>query len=87
MTNDPHTDPIVRKKAILSMAGRKGAHASWARTLNRSARTSAARAALDAKFLAEADGDPKRAESLRRAYFADLALRSAQARRNRKGAA
>lgn len=58
-----------------------GAEQSWANTKDRSARTAPARAALDAKFLAEADGDPTRAEHLRRAYFRRLALKSAQARR------
>lgn len=67
--------------AELSLAGRLAAHESWARTTDRSARTAPARAALDAKFLAAADGDPVRAAHLRKAYFARLALRSAQARR------
>lgn len=57
------------------------AHESWAQTTDRSKRTEAARRALDAKFLAEADGDPQRAEHLRKAYFARLALKSAQSRR------
>ena len=35
------------------------------------------RKALEDKFLAEAGGDPQRAESLRRAFFARLALKSA----------
>ena len=61
------------------------AHDSWARTEDRSARTANARQALEAKFLAAAGGDPRRAESLRRAYFARLALKSAQARRRRGG--
>jgi hypothetical protein len=59
------------------------AHESWANTEDRSARTANARRALDEKFLAEAGGDPQRAESLRKAYYARLALKSAQARRNR----
>lgn len=70
--------------AVLSMAGKKGAHLSWGRTQNRTARTAPARAALDARFLREAEGDPVRAENLRRAFYADLALKSAQARRARK---
>jgi hypothetical protein len=37
-----------------------------------------------AKFLEQADGDPVRAEHLRKAYFAKLALKSAQARRQIK---
>ena len=60
------------------------AHTSWANTTNRSARTAPARAALDAKFLAEADGDPVRADHLRKAYFKRLALKSAQSRRRVK---
>lgn len=58
-----------------------GAHASWANTPNRSARTAPARAALDQRFLDQADGDPVRAGHLRKAYFARLALKSAQSRR------
>ncbi|NMM35776.1 MAG: hypothetical protein HHJ13_17630 [Phycicoccus sp.] len=57
------------------------AHESWANTTDRSARTAPARAALDAKFLEAADGDPVRAEHLRKAHFARLALKSAQSRR------
>lgn len=59
------------------------AHTSWANTTNRTARTAPARAGLDAKFLAEAGGDPERAASLRRAHFKRLALASARARRNK----
>lgn len=59
------------------------AHTSWGNTLDRTARTASARQGLDAKFLREADGDPKRAESLRRAHFQRMALKSAQARRRR----
>lgn len=59
------------------------AHTSWANTINRSARTAPARAALDRKFLAEAGGDPVRAEHLRIAYYKRLALKSAKARRAR----
>lgn len=57
------------------------AHESWANTSDRTARTAPARAAHDAKFLAQAEGDPVRAASLRKAHFARLALRSAQSRR------
>lgn len=62
------------------------AHQSWANTTDRSARTSAARAAFDQKFLDQA-GDPVRAEHLRRAHYARLALKSAQARRRARQAA
>lgn len=74
-------------EAERSLVASIAAHESWARTTDRAARTSKARAALDAKFLAEADGDPKRAEHLRKAYYQRLALKSAQARRkSREGA-
>ena len=63
--------------------GAVGAHESWAHTLDRPARTAKARAALEAKFLAEADGDPVRAEHLRKAYYARMALKSVQARRKK----
>jgi hypothetical protein len=66
-----------------SLQAQVAAHQSWANTENRSARTARARRALDNKFLAEADGDPKRAESLRKAHYARLALRSVQARKSR----
>lgn len=69
----------------LSLAGRLGAHTSWANTTDRTARTAPARAAFDQRFLDQAGGDPRRAESLRRAYFARLALKSAQARRQKAG--
>jgi hypothetical protein len=70
---------------LLSQMGRIGAHISWANTQDRAARTAPARAALDRKFLEEAGGDEIRAAHLRKAYFQRLALKSAQARRARKG--
>jgi len=63
------------------------AHGSWANTTDRSARTAAARRGLDEKFLREAEGDPVRADHLRRAHFARMALKSAQARRKAREAA
>lgn len=66
--------------------GSIGAHISWANTVDRSARTAPARAALDAKFLEQAGGDPVRAEHLRKAYFKRLALKSAASRRRKAGA-
>lgn len=64
-----------------SLAARVAAQVSWANTENRTARTAAARAARDQKFLDDAGGDPVRAEHSRKAYFAKLALKSAQSRR------
>jgi hypothetical protein len=60
------------------------AHVSWANTADPTARTANARAALDQKFLDLAGGDPVRAEHLRKAHFAKLALKSAQIRRKIK---
>lgn len=59
------------------------AHTQWANTPDRTARTAAARRGLEARFLREAGGDPARAESLKKAYYKRLALKSAQARRSR----
>ena len=75
---DPSTRHLVSQIA---------AHESWARTENRSARTAPARAALERKFLEAADGDPVRAAHLRKAHFARLALKSAQARRKARESA
>ena len=66
--------------------GRIGAHVSWAQTEDRTKRTAPGRAALDAKFLEQAGGDPVRAEHLRKAHFQRLALKSVQARRAKKSA-
>ena len=66
------------------LRARIASETSWGQTLDRTARTAPARAALLAKFLEQADGDPVRAEHLRKAHFARLALKSAQARRKIK---
>ena len=70
------SDPATRR-----LVSQIAAHESWANTDNRTARTANARAAMQAKFLEQAGGDPVRAEHLRRAHFKRLALKSAQARR------
>ena len=70
-------------------------HASWAKTTDRSARTAAARRKFDERFEREVDPDgvlspaerTRRAANARKAYYARLALKSAQARRRRGGAA
>ena len=82
--------PSARSLAHLSPAERKlraqlAAHQSWGKTPDRTARTANGRKAFEDKFLTEAGGDPQRAESLRKAYFARLALASAKARRRRGG--
>ena len=77
--------------ASRSVIARLGAHESWARTADRSARTARARAQFDARFEREArkrlglDATPRQiaeaAASARKAYFARLALASIAARK------
>jgi len=76
----PESTPELR-----TLQSRLAAHESWGRTTDRTARTANARKAFIDKFLTEAGGDPKRAEHLRKAFYARLALKSAQARRRRSG--
>lgn len=81
----------TRSPAEHSLASRFGAHQSWANTTDRAARTAPARKALAEKFLRLADPDgvlpvaerEARAQSLRKAHYARMALKSAQARRRR----
>jgi hypothetical protein len=75
--------PTAAERALLSLAGRIGAHISWANTEDRTARTAPARAAMEQKFLDQAGGDAARCAHLRKAYYADLALKSAKARRKK----
>ncbi|SFE55527.1 hypothetical protein SAMN04487819_116104 [Actinopolyspora alba] len=75
-----------------ALRARIGAHASWANTSDRTARTSTARRTFLERF--EQQVDPagelpeqerlQRATSARKAYFAQLAARSADARKKRK---
>ncbi len=79
-------DPAVRK--ISSVIG---AHISWAQTADPTARTEPARRQFEARFEREVDPDgvlppeerARRAAHARKAYFAQLALASAKARRAR----
>jgi hypothetical protein len=72
-----------------SLRGRIAANERWARTDDRAAATAPARSGFDARFEAEIDPDgtldpaerARRVASKRRAYFARLALLSAQSRR------
>jgi len=87
--------PETNTRDLRSLQGRAGAYESWARTADRSARTAPARRAALARFEREVDPHnelapaerAKRAEYARKAYFSRLALKSAQARRRRGGAA
>jgi len=74
-------------RKLSTLEARAAAHQSWANTDDRAARTANGRNAFQQKFLAEAGGDPRRAESLRKALYARLALASVKARRRRSGAA
>ena len=73
------------------MRSQLGAHAQWARTDDRTARTAAARAAFHKRFENQVDPDrvldpaerAKRAEHARQAHMLKLALASAKARRLR----
>jgi hypothetical protein len=78
-----------------SLISTLGNHVRWSAVADRSAETAPARAAFRDRFLRQARdqfGDlpepelARRAESLRKAHFTRLALRSAQARRARKAA-
>ncbi|MCW2591772.1 MAG: hypothetical protein JWQ86_4199 [Mycobacterium sp.] len=86
----PEHSPELR-----ALRNRAASYESWARTEDRSARTAPARAAMQAKFEREVDPNNeltpaervKRAGYARKAYYARLALKSAEARRRRGGAA
>lgn len=73
------------------MRSQLGAHAQWARTDDRTARTAAARAAFHKRFERQVDPDgvldpaerAKRAEHARQAHMLKLAMASAKARRLR----
>lgn len=77
----PHTERVL--------AGRNGAHKSWAQTQDRTARTENARRAADERFERQVDPDgvlppkerAKRAKSARAAFYAEIQRRSAAARR------
>jgi hypothetical protein len=74
---------------------RLGAHESWARTTDPSARTAAARKAAQERFEKQVDPDglltpeerTRRAEHARKAFYARMQLASATARRKKAAAA
>lgn len=81
--------------AELSMRGQLGAHALWAKTEDRAARTEAARKGFQRRFENQVDTpgtlDPeerhRRAQHARKAHMLKLAMASAKARRQRAGGA
>jgi hypothetical protein len=86
---------LVCMTADRSLIARLAAHESWANTADPSARTAPARRAMLDRFERQVDPDgvlapaerARRAGHARKAYFARLALRSAQARRKAPAAA
>lgn len=80
--------PVERR-----LVGEIGAHTSWERTEDRPARTANARKTFLNRFDKQVDPDgtllpaerARRSDHARKAYFARLALKSAQARRRRNG--
>jgi len=76
-----HSANTATPPAEVSQWMRRNAHRSWAQTDDRSARTAPARAALEQKWLDLAGGDTQKAASLRKAFYAELAAKSARARR------
>ena len=70
----------------MPIAHQIAAHKSWFKTPNRNARTANARNEFENRFLALADGDPQRAESLRKAYYLELAKKSAESRKRSREA-
>lgn len=77
-----------------SLRARSAAYMKWARTDDRQAATAPARAAARNRFDKQVDPDGvlpeaeriKRADCARRAFYADMARKSAAARRRRKPA-
>lgn len=78
-----------------ALRSRSASHVRWSREGDRAAATAPARAGLQAKFERQVDPDgtldpaerAKRAESARKAYYAELTRKSIAARRRRKTAA
>jgi len=87
--------PQAHNAAEASQAGKAMSHARWSREPNRVAALAPAREGLLRKFLLQVDPDgvlppaerARRAESARKAFYADLTRRSLAARRARKAAA
>jgi hypothetical protein len=80
------------ERTAKSLGGRIGANRRWSQVEDRVAETAPARQAFLDRFDREVDPDGvldvaergRRATNARRAYFAELGLRSAQARARRK---
>jgi membrane-bound lytic murein transglycosylase B len=80
---------------LRSLRGSIAAHTSWANTTDRTARTAKARQAALDRFERQVDPEgvlrpedrAKRAESARRAFYQQMAYKSAKVRQGRKASA
>jgi hypothetical protein len=70
--------------SLTSLHKSRAANLSWANTPDRTARTAKARRAADDRFLRMAGGDPKRAESLRKAHYQKMTIARLEKRAARK---
>lgn len=85
---------VAKDPQIKILVAKIAAHSRWAKEPDRAAATAAARQAALDRFEREVDPDgvmtpeerSRRAASARKAYFARLALKSAQARKAKKNA-
>ena len=85
--------PMSESPAQRAMRSRIAAHLSWAKTPDRTARTASARGRFEERFLNAVDPGRilpeaerlRRAQHAKKAYFLDLARRSAQARAKKAG--
>jgi hypothetical protein len=75
---------VTEPNSLHSLRKSRAAHLSWAATEDRPARTAKARRAADDRFLKMAGGDPKRAESLRRAHYQKMTIARLEKRAARK---
>ena len=72
--------------ALLSLKRSRASNESWAATADWSGRTANGRKAADDRFLALANGDPKRAAKLRQVHYQKMAERSVAVRKARAAA-
>jgi hypothetical protein len=77
---------LKEPKSAASLAKSYAADVSWANTVDRPARTANARRGAENRFLVQAGGDPKRAESLRKAFYKQIQLKSIAVRAAKKAA-
>jgi hypothetical protein len=76
---------MVDRDPIRTASGRVGGLTRWGKlnTAERTRETARPRAAFEQRFLDQANGDVKQAETLRKLHYAKMALESAKARRTK----